>query len=188
MADLSALGVLNPTEPLDLDMYPESKGFSLPEAGQYTVQAPDGFPPAAFSRTKAGALSVQVDPKIIGPTHEGHQLRFIKVSAKTFRRGNLPASQLGDYLKACGVSGKFTNEQELADAVDQTANKAYQVEIDWRAYYKDGWSLEGMKRFPRLEDGTYQSWVQHPTATDDEGNPVRCRANLIVTRYIPAGA
>jgi hypothetical protein len=187
MADISGLGVLSPVEPIDMDLYPESKGFSLPAAGQYIVQAPDNFPPAAFTRTKAGSLSVQIDPKIVGPTNEGHQLRFVKVSAKVFRRGNLPASQLGDYLKACGVSGKFTDEQQLADAIDQTANKSYQVELDWRAYYKDGFSLEGMKRFPSDGNGGHQSWVQHPTALDDEGKPVRCRANLIVRRFIPAG-
>jgi hypothetical protein len=187
MADISALGELKPVEPLDLENYADNKEFAgIPKAGRYTVQAPDTFPPTAFGRTKAGSLSAQIDPKVVGPTNEGFTLRFTKVSAKTFKRNGITASQLGDYLRAVGIRGKFTDEKELVDAVEQTANRVYQVDVDWRAYNtKTGYSLEGMERFPSDGNGGHLPWTEDPNAKDDDGNPVRLRANLIVTRYVP---
>ena len=189
MADISSLGELRPVGPLDLINYKDNQELPpLPTKGRYTVQAPDSFPSSSFSRTKAGALSAQVDPKILGPTNEGLQLRFIKVSAKQFKRGGVNVSQLGDYLRACGFRGQFNSEQDQADAVEQTVNQTYQVDIDWRAYNKDtGYSLEGMERFPINGDGSHLPWCEDPNARDENGNPVRLRANLQVVRYIPAG-
>lgn len=190
MADLSHLGGLNPVEALDLANYADNKEstFRLPAKGRYTLQAPDSFPPAAFTRTKAGALSVQIDPTIAGPTNEGLTVRFSKVSAKPFKRDGVTVSQVGDYLRACGFRGTLSNEQEIADAVEATAGSIYEAVLDWRAYNsKTGFSLQGMTRFPKLSDGTYQSWVEDPTAKDENGNPVKVRANLIIDRFIPAG-
>lgn len=189
MADLSHLGGLNPVESLDMANYADNKEsvFRLPVKGRYTLRAPESFPPAAFSRTKAGALSIQIDPTVVGPTNEGLTIRFVKVSAKVFKRDGINVSQVGDYLRSCGFSGSLSNEQEIADAVEETAGSIYDAKIDWRAYYKDGFSLQGMERFPKLADGSYQSWVAHPTEKDEAGNAVRVRANLIVDRFIPAG-
>jgi len=171
-----------------MEAYAEVKAstFRLPEAGIYTVQAPDSFPQAAYSRTKKGALSISVDPTILAPTNEGFTLRFTKVSATVFKRDGKNASQVGDYLKACGITGSYSSEQELADAVEQTAGKVYQVKLDWRAYNKNtGFSLQGMNRFPKNEDGTHQSWVEDPSDKDPQtGKPVRVRANIQVDRYI----
>lgn len=188
MADLSHLGGLNPVEALDLENYADNKvsAFRLPEKGRYTLQAPDSFPPAAFSRTKAGALSIQIDPTIVGPTNEGFTVRFTKVSAKPFQRDGKTVSQVGDYLRACGFKGTLANEQEIADAVEATAGSLYEALLDWRAYYKDGFVLQGMTRFPKNDDGTYQSWVEHPTAKNEDGSAVRVRANLVVDRFVPA--
>lgn len=190
MADISSLGTLNAVEPLDLDNYVDNREgtFQLPPKGRYTVQAPPAFPPAAFAPNKARtALTAQVDPTIIGPAHEGFQIRFVKVSAKAFKRGGVTVSQLGDYLRACGVKGRLTNEQEQADAVEQTANMTYQVDIDWRAYNKGtGFSVEGMERFPSDGNGGHLPWIEDPSAKDEEGNPVRVRANINVVRYVPA--
>lgn len=188
MADLSHLGGLNPVEALDLSNYSDNKekasGFRLAPKGTYTVQAPDSFPAAAFSRTKAGALQVQIDPTIVGPTHEGTLIRFVKISAKTFERSKQIVSQVGDYLRACGFKGTLSNEQEIADAVESTAGAIYQLKLDWRAYNKrTGFSLEGMERFPKLQDGSYQAWVIDPAEegkTDDEGRQLRVFANLMV--------
>jgi hypothetical protein len=44
-----------------------------------------------------------------------------------------------------------------------------------------------MERFPKLADGSYQSWVEDPTLKDENGNPVKVRANIIVDRFIPQG-
>ena len=195
MADLSHLGGLNPVEHLDLDnTYPVTKEstFRLPPKGRYTLQAPDSFPPAAFTRTKTGALSIQIDPTIVGPTHEGFTVRFQKVSAKVFDRDGLKASQVGDYLTSCGFRGTLNDEQAIADAVEATAGVTYEAKLDWKAYNKrTGWSLQGMERFPKLEDGTYQSWVIDPLEqgkTDDQGRQLRVFANVEIPfgGFIPA--
>lgn len=188
MADLSALGNLNPVEPIDMSAYAEVKAstFRLPVAGIYTLQAPESFPQAAYGRTKKGALSIAVDPTVIGPSNEGFTVRFTKVSATVFKRDGRNVSQVGDYLKACGVTGAFSSEQELADAVEQTAGKVYQAKLDWKVYNTNtGFSLKGMHRFPKLEDGSYQSWVEDPSEKDAEtGKPKRLRANIEVDKYI----
>lgn len=196
MADLSHLGGLNPVEQLDLDNYAvvkESK-FQLPPAGRYTLRSPEQFPQAAFSRTKNGDLSIQIDPTIVGPTHEGTVVRFVKISAKPFKRGNQTASQVGDYLKALGYAGVIKNEQDIADAIEATAGMTYEAKLDWRAYNKrTQWSLEGMERFPfNKETGTYQGWVVDPTEqgkTDENGRQLVVFANLTIPfgGFIPAG-
>lgn len=196
MADLSHLGGLNPVESLDLANYSEVKekesSFRLPPKGVYSVQAPSDFPTAAFSRTKAGSLQVQIDPTIVGPTNEGYLIRFVKISAKVFERNKKMASQVGDYLIACGFRGTLANEQEIADAIESTAGAIYQAKLDWRAYNKrTGWSLEGMERFPKLQDGSYQPWTVDPAEvgkTDDEGRQLVVFANVVIPfgGFIPA--
>lgn len=189
MADLSHLGGLNQVEALDLANYADNKEstFRLPPKGRYTLRTPESFPSAAFSRTKAGALSVQIDPTIIGPTNEGFTIKYTKVSAKPFQRDGKYVSQVGDYLRSCGFKGTIKDEQEIGDAVEATAGAVYEAKIDWRAYSKSGFSLQGMERFPKNPDGTYQSWVEDPTLKDENGNPVKVRANLVIDRFIPAG-
>lgn len=196
MADLSHLGGLNPVEQLDLDnTYPGAKEstFQLPAKGRYTLRAPDSFPTAAFGRTKKGALSVQIDPTIAGPTNEGFTVRFTKISGKAFDRDGKKVSQIGDYLTSHGYKGVLRSEQDMADAVEATAGQVYEAKLDWRAYNKrTGWSLEGMERFPRNADGTYQSWVVDPSEVgkvDENGRPLRVLANLQIPfgGFIPQG-
>ena len=187
MADISALGTLQAVEMLDLDNYKDvSEAAPLPKAGRYTVRAPESFPSAAFGRTRAGALSVQVDPTIIAPSNEGYQIRYTKISAKPFKRGGVTVSQVGDYLRANGFKGKLTSEKEIIDAVESTVNRTYEVQVDWRAYNKNtGFSLEGMENFPSDGNGGHQPWCEDPEAKDENGNPQRLRANLVVDRYVP---
>lgn len=190
MANIAALGNLAPVEQLDLDNYAENKPlppFRLPARGVYTLRAPERFPDEAFGASKAGALTVQIDPTIVGPDSEGFQVRYVRVSAKTFQRDGKTVSQLGDYLKACGITGAFKSPQELADAAEQTAGLTYQAELDWRVYNgKTGFKVEGMVNFPKQEDGSYQSWVIDPNDTDDAGEPKRLRANLYIRNFIAA--
>ena len=188
MADISSLSGLAPVEQIDLDIYPvnQKKSFRLPEAGSYTLQAPAEFPAGAFGVSASGALTVQIDPTIVGPAYDGYTLRYTKVSAKVFKRNDGLASQLGDYLVSCGIKGiPLSTPQEQADAAELTAGRTYQADLDWRAF-KDGFKVEGMKNFPRLEDGTYQSWVNHPTLKNEKGEPVRVFANLTIRNFIPA--
>lgn len=199
-ADISALGTLQPVEPLDLEAYQDNKesNFQLPPKGRYTVQAPDNFTSEAFGRAaRSGALTARVDPTIVGPTNGGYTIRFTKVSAKQFKRNGVTVSQLGDYLRACGFKQRLNDEQAQADAVEATANRVYEIEGDWRAYCKhDGWAIEGMERFPSDGSGGHQSWITHPTLKTNEAGevdlngtePLRVLANFVVTRYVPATA
>ncbi len=179
LVDLSALGQLNAIEQLDGASYADNqeKSFRLAPKGVYTLRAPESFPQAAFGKTKNGDLSIQIDPTITGPTNEGYVIKYQKISAKTFDRGGKPASQLGDYLRACGWRGTLTGStpaevtQNAADAVAATAGLTYQAKLDWRAYNKrTGFALQGMERFPKLEDGTYQSYVIDPSEVDQEAS------------------
>lgn len=189
MADISHLGGLNPIEPLDLDIYADNKesNFQLPRAGRYTLRVAPEFPQSAFGATKAGALSITVDPTIVGPTNEGFTIRFTKVSAKQFKRGQGTASQAGDFLRACGLRGKYSSNEAIADAVSQTANRLFEADLDWRAYNKNtGFSVEGMSRFPSDGNGGHLSYFLDPTEKDESGEAVKLRANLVVSRYVPA--
>ena len=190
-ADISELGNLNSSEPLDLDLYADVKeAFELPRKGRYTVRAPDSFPNEAFGATKAGYLSAQVDPTIMGPTSEGFQIRFTKVSAKTYERGGLTVSQVGDYLRACGFRGGISGDPgDIKAAIQTTAGKVYQVDLDWRAYNKNtGFVVEGMENFPKDElTGNHKSWTVDLGDIDpDTGEPRRILANLTVRRFVPA--
>ena len=192
MADLSHLGGLNPVETLELDnLYPTAKvsTFRLAPKGRYTLRAPDSFTSASFTRTKSGNLQAQIDPTIVGPTNEGATVRFVKVSAKAFEREGKYVSQIGDYLAACGFQGTLRDEQSIANAVEQTAGRVYEANLDWEASnYKTGFRVKGMENFPKNEDGTYQSWVIDPTTKDENGNPKRLLANLVIPfgGFIPA--
>lgn len=193
MADISALGQLNSSEPLDLDKYVDAKagGSTIPPAGEYVVRAPDAFPAEAFGKTRNGDLSAQIDPTIVGPTNEGYTLRFTKVSAKLFPRGKTGdlASQLGDYLRACGIRGKVPGEpQAQADAVEGTVGRTYKVYCDWRARNKNtGYEVKGMRHFTSDGNGGFLPYTTDPNDIDpDTGAPRRLRANLEVVRFIPA--
>lgn len=195
MADLSALGTLAPSEPLDLDQYPDrTGGGGFPRKGTYTLRAPESFPTAAFGKTNAGNLSVQVDSTIVGPTNEGTLIRFQRVSAKAFKRSNKWASQVGDYLRACGISGAVpTDPQLIANLVEGTSNRTYQAKVDWRLFARghgEGGTdlvIEGMENFPSDGNGGYVPFVKSKTAINPaDGNPQMLRANLEVTDYIAA--
>lgn len=189
MADLSHLGGLNPVEALDLDgTYPstQKKSFVLPPKGVYQLRVGE-ITPESITRTKGGSLQFQIDPTIADGPFEGKQLKYTKISAKTFQRKGALASQVGDFLKACGFTGVLRNEQEIADAVEATAGSYFEALVDWRGYNKrTQWDIEGMEKFPKNADGTYQPWITDPREvgkTDDEGRELRVFANL----YIPIG-
>lgn len=196
MADISNLGNLNSSEPLDLSIYKPAQEFRLPPAGRYTVRAPERFDSTAFGKSKSGYLTAQVDPTIVGtidgqPTGSGMKVRFVSVSAKSWtNKQGEQESQLGRYLRAAGLNGEVPGDpQAQADAVEQTANRQYNVFLDWRARNsRTGFELVGMEKFPKLADGTHQSWIEDPEEKDDAGKPVRLRANLMVTRFFAAAA
>lgn len=184
MADISNLANLQAGEPLDWDGYKDSQEAPPPPPkGRYTVRAPEQI---TFSATQQGFLSAQVDPTIVGPTAEGYVIKFSRVSAKPFKRGQVTVSQLGDYLRACGITSRPTTPQEQANAVEQTAGRVYQIEGDWEAYDSETkWTLKGMENFPDDGKGGKSPWVKVP-GTGSETEPAKTiRANFRVSRYVP---
>lgn len=191
MANISQLGNLNTSETLDESTYAAASGstFRLPRKGKYTVQAPE-IGDTAFGASKAGYLTAQIDPIIVGPEGEGLQIRYTRVSAKTFDRGKGKASQMGDYLRSCGVTTIPGDPQALADAVQATSGRTYEVMLDWRVFNKNtGLTIEGMENFPKDADGNPLPYVTDEKDINPEtGEPKRLRANLVVTRFLPANA
>ena len=189
MADISHLSGLGPAEPLDLEKYPVNRKskFRLPPHGQYTLRAPESFTQASFTESKAGKLLAQIDPTVASGPHEGFQLRRTRVSAKVYQRDGEPVSQVGDYLVSVGYKGPLADEQQIADAVEATAGKTFQAELDWRAEnFRTGFKVIGMRNFPRLEDGTHQQWVDDPTELGTDGKSLRLLANVFIRNFIPA--
>jgi hypothetical protein len=184
MSDIAELGGMQPVEVLDLDIYADAKGFRMPPKGEYLLQAPESF---TFGRTNKGSLSATIDSTITDGDYSGVKIRFQRVSGKIFKRGGKNASQIGDFLRACGFRGKLSTEQDQMDAVEQTANRTYKAILDWKAFCsKDNYSVEGMEMFPSDGNGGHKPYFEHPSLKDDNGNPLKLRAQLFVDRYVPA--
>lgn len=161
----------------------KEKTFQLLPAGVYTLRAPENFPSEAFTRSQNGSLQVAIDPIVAEGPSEGTVIKYTRISAKSFDRGGKKASQVGDYLVACGWQGSLSDEQSIADAVESTAGRAYQAKLDWRAYNKrTGYKLSGMSKFPKLADGTFQSYFIDPAEVDVEASKV---AGKLVGRKDP---
>ena len=192
MADISNLQNLQGGDPLDFDIYIDAKEAPpVPPKGRYVVRATEK---PTFGATQQGFLSAQIDPRIVGPTNEGYEIRYVKVSAKPFKRGAVTVSQLGDFLRAAGSTARPRTPQEQADAVEQTAGATLTIDLDWEAYHKETkWSLKGMEKFPKLPGGGFEEWVEVPDPAapgqvlkDQDGNPIRVRARAKVERYVAA--
>ena len=191
--DISALGTLQPTQPIDLSVVPEApkKAFMFPRAGRYTVRAPEAITAESFSSTKAGNLSARVDPTIVGPTNEGYDIRFTNLSAKVYTdpRTNTETSQVAQYLQAFGITDKLDGTPEqAANLIASTAGKTAEVWADWVSEHRaSGFKLRGMRNFPNKDDaGNFLPFVTHPdsSVTDANGEPLRLRANLVVSRWL----
>lgn len=189
MANISSLNIA-PSEALDLDNYAVIGGNrqKFPVKGRYTLRTVDSFPPEAFAPNKAGtALTIQIDPTIVGPTNEGKQLKFTRISAKTYQRGGKNVSQLGDFLKAVGITGNVPGDaQGQADLVEQAAGRTFEAGLDWTAYDKStGVRTEGMENFPSDGNGGHLPYLLSATEKDDEGKPKRIWANLEIVYFVP---
>lgn len=192
MADISQLGGLAAAEPLDMDGYQLSGGAKpFPRKGRYLLRARPSFPAEAFGKSAAGALTVAIDPTIAEGPSAGFEMRFTRVSSKVYERGGVKVSQLGDYLKACGIQGKLTGEaQDAADKAEQTANLTFEAYLDWRLFARgeaDGGGdliIDGQDNFPKDDQGNPQPWIESKTQLDDQGNPKRLRANLQIKRFV----
>ena len=195
--DISALGNLEPTTPIDLSVIPEvpKKAFVFPRSGKYTVRAPEAITTENFRKTNAGNLSARVDPTIVGPTNDGFEIRFVDISAKVYTdpRSNVETSQVAQYLQAFGINEELTGDpQQAADLIASTAGKTAEIIVDWSAEHRQsGYKLRGMRNFPSDGNGGFKSAVPHPDNSPTgpkgaDGGPLMLRANLYVSRWLPA--
>ena len=190
VVDISALGNLEPVAPIDLSVIPEvpKKTFTFPRAGVYTVVAPDVIPSEAFGKTQAGNLSARVDPKVVGPSNEGYEIRFTNLSAKVYQdpRTGLETSQVAQYLQAFGITEELTGDpQQAANLIASTAGQTAEVYADWVAEHRPTkYKVSGMKNFPPDGNGGFVPYIEHPEQKDAEGNALRLRANLVIKRWI----
>ena len=196
--DISALGALEPTQPIDLSQpveKPKSTG-TFPRAGRYTVRVPEQFTvdptmsqPGTIGKTKAGVLAARVDPTVVGPANEGYQIRFTNISAKVWQRDGKDTSQVAQYLQAFGIKDELSGEPEqTAGLIADTANQTADVYADWVVEHRpSGYKLIGMRNFPVDETGTHRPWVEHPDENlkGEDGQRLRLRARLEVRRWLP---
>ena len=162
MADLSALGNLQTSDPLDLPLYVTTtqRVWPFPKAGSYIARTPEEFPASSFSAANSGFLLVDVSPTLVGGEYDGYRVNFTKVSAKTWKnKDGITESQVGRYLKACGINDVIDgNPQAQADLIATTANTLIEVDLDW-VLRKHGYELRGMKNFPLGPDGQPSRFV-----------------------------
>lgn len=199
MASISELNNVAPTEPVDLGEIAPARKPRFPRQGIYTFRVPDNLDPAfTFGTTQAGYRSVEIDPTIVGPENAGYQVRFQKLSAKTFKETDKntgavrTTSQVARFLAACGVQGTLATDDDLINAVMSTQGKEFRAVLDWRAYNKrTGQEVEGMKNFPTFANGDPQPWIEDPDdlveSTKNPGTmiPKRYSARAFISRYLP---
>lgn len=183
MSDIANLSNLAAMEPLDWDGYKDSQEATPPPPkGRYTFRAAADIP---LNTTQKGALSAQIDPTVVGPSHEGAVLKFARVNGTTFKRGSATVSFLGDYLRACRSPLRPTTPDEWIAAVQATAGAVFEAEGDWEAYDSaTSWRLKGMENFPDDGKGGKSPWVKVPVAEGEEARTIR--ANFKITRFIAA--
>jgi len=151
-------------------------GKAIPPAGTYQGAAPSTFD----YQDKDGKLVVLMDPiTILGPTNAGYALRFTRVSTKKYSNRN--ASPAGDYLKAQGVPSQPRTNQDYVDAVESTAGRPFQFDLDWEAWDKETQETlaKGMDAFPDNATGGKQPFI-----VTADGRKVW--ANARIKRFRPA--
>lgn len=197
MASISELSVM-PTEAVDLGEIAPQRKPRFPRKGIYTFKVPQLVPEFTFGTTQAGYRSVEINPTVVGPENSGYEVRYQKLSAKTFKETDKntkqvrTTSQVARYLAACGVTGTLATDDDLISAVMSTEGSEFRGILDWRAYNKrTGEEVEGMDNFPKFPDGQPQPWIEDPEdmveSTKNPGTmiPRRYPARAFIARYLP---
>lgn len=147
MADVAGFD-LQPFVPPDYDNYedgaPTGKSYAPPLPGKYTGKVPI-INDASFEATKEGYLSVLVDP--IDVLANEYQVRFTRLSAKKYK--NREASQITDFLRACGIAARPKTNEELKAALKMASGRTFQFGLDWENWDKTTQTAtKGMENFP----------------------------------------
>jgi hypothetical protein len=164
----------------DWDSYQDASASKpLPPEGEYDVKLADEF---KFEKSQDGFLMVNLDPvTLVGGEFDGREIRYAaKVSTRRYKNSN--ACSMGDVIRNVGTGTPRTNAEYVEAMKSAQGQIATKVRFVWEAYDKETQkSVQGMKNFPKREDGSYQSWIDVPDeAATNETKTRRVWANLRV--------
>lgn len=202
--DISALGQLTPSQPLDFTKYPtqatksnsDKPKFVMPPAGEYTLQIPATLTTDNFKTSKSGSLMFKFDATITTGPHAGSLVRFISLSAKNYERDGVEQSMLGNLVAAAGGAefpgvGADGDPGPQVRAVEAVAGRVFTAYLNWEAEdrkFGTGLKVKGMKNFPTitLADGStvHQSFIPVDGQTDAQGRDARVWANLYISNFV----
>lgn len=177
MVDIAQFDLVEP-DPIEWDQYQEAGEYAPPPPkGEYMGQAPPSW---EFGAGKERQLLAKGTVTIKNGPADGYEVRYVTISNKKYKNRN--ASQMADYLRACGIASRPGSNQEFADLMASTCNRVFKFSLDWDAYCKDcGWSYtNGMAGFPVLPSGEHQPSIECPHC----GQSIRARAKI--DRYVSA--
>lgn len=178
---------LKPPDPIEGEYEDGSSGqVILPPRGAYTL-LPTAVP--EFGATKEGYLQANVTPLVVldpGKGWDGHEIRFTRVNTKKWPQRN--ANGFADYLRSHGYQGVPRSNEEYRQAAESLTNHPAHGVVDWECYCKVcRYTLKGMEKFPKRDDGTYVQIINCPNCSTAE-QPVRLFANARVVAFTPPTA
>lgn len=172
MADVAQTNLVA-FDPINYDSYQDGggsgKSFAPPPEGRYTGKAPiikdDGSDTISennsFGRTAEGYLKLNLDGvELLDGPNPGYKIRFQTISSKKMK--NREASQVLDFLRACGVAARPTNEKELRQACKLASGRPFQFQLNWEAYNKDTQENYTILDAARDAQGNTLSYVTDP--------------------------
>ena len=191
----------NPDQPTEAVRGPVGM---TPKAGRYTLQFPEVVKVGAWPASDRGPGSIELKMdtvQVIDPGGEGDGLEMRYIAVSTRRIGGANASSATDLLLRTGYNPLPRNAEEWQYAAQSLSNARVEgVYCDWecrapkatdeqriREFLKaKGVSvtdarakkvlIRGMSRFPKNEDGTFQSRLHYEDGPD--GAPLTLYANL----------
>lgn len=194
-ADVAQTG-LKQFDPIDYEKYEDagaSKSYAPPAPGKYTGRAPiikdDGTDVISetnsFGRTQQGYLKLQLDPiEVLDAPQGPYQVRFTRLSGK--KSANRNASQIVDFLRACGIAARPMNEQELRAACRMASGRTFQFSLTWEGYNKDTQTRYRLEDFPLDENAPADSGKRVPFIQDEFDSKKRWFANGAVRYFVSA--
>jgi len=189
VSDINETEGLKAPDPVDFENYDDAGGggqkIVLPPRGVYSLLPTE---PPKVGKTKDGYLQVELTPLELippGTPWEVQKINYTRVNTKKWPNKN--ANGFADYLRSHGYDGKPTSNEEYQGAAEALVGHPAQAVVDWEAYCKEcRYTLKGMEKFPKNEDGTYEQRVKCPNCSTAE-NPKWIFANARVVAFVPPG-
>jgi hypothetical protein len=146
MADVAQVD-LQPFVPPDYDNYDDgapTSSYAPPPEGKYVGKVPL-ITDEAFGATNENYLKVTIDPiELIG---SDYKVRFTSLSAKKYK--NREASQITDFLRACGIAARPKSNEELKQAIKMASGRTFSFVLQWEAFNKNTQTrTQGYDNFP----------------------------------------